>query len=628
GYGFSEFQGVGFYVNWLQILDYAIWGTPLILAGSDISSYWETNLYAGMLILLLAFSYIAIRDKKINVRIRKIAVLVILLLCINGKLFNYLMHLFHYTHGIPNRHTVYLMFYMVVLASDTYIYFSGKMKKKDKLALMLISLMTLVLLVAGAVYNGKDRAFNYILSILLILVYTALFIIKKRINMMVWLKILSFVLITEISTSYIIFFNYPYPHVDKDIYASGKLSNYEAAIKTIDTDGYERVTANHPNAPANLGMVLGYNTCAGFSGSASIGYVREMHKLGVKALDQTVNENGFNTFLNAIFSKKYILFTEESIDQNGVECIYDAIPNNGSITNVSDVSIYENNEYISPIVVAKSDFAEYNEFSKNNEYDNSNIAAFNEQLSKALTGIEGFANEEEVAFEIENEDKCEASFEGNKLIIRQGDEVLVKKGIVKTASVEFSFTAPEDGEYMVAAFDNYNLGYFKKGEKVIVKNNIDGRVFSADKKLDFSYDDAGNMFVKKKQTTADVSVLRLDMNKWQEVYQQLKANQMDVEKFEAGYIKGSLNSDSETAVFTTIPYDWSWNIIVDGKKVETKRIGDGFLSFDIDAGKHEVELKYIPKGAYVGIMLSLIFIIINITMMLYYRKGKKTIWLE
>jgi len=55
----------------------------------------------------------------------------------------------------------------------------------------------------------------------------------------------------------------------------------------------------------------------------------------------------------------------------------------------------------------------------------------------------------------------------------------------------------------------------------------------------------------------------------------------------------------------TIPYEDSWTIKIDGKKTESIKMLDSLLGVKIDPGIHNVEIKYIPKGLYLGVFISL-----------------------
>ena len=55
---------------------------------------------------------------------------------------------------------------------------------------------------------------------------------------------------------------------------------------------------------------------------------------------------------------------------------------------------------------------------------------------------------------------------------------------------------------------------------------------------------------------------------------------------------------------STIPYDTSWHIFIDGKEVLARKNMDMFLAFDCPKGMHQIQLIYRPKGFKLGCIIS------------------------
>ena len=66
------------------------------------------------------------------------------------------------------------------------------------------------------------------------------------------------------------------------------------------------------------------------------------------------------------------------------------------------------------------------------------------------------------------------------------------------------------------------------------------------------------------------------------------------------------NGNSETKyLLCTIPYDKGWNVKVDGKKAEVLDV-QNFVVLPVESGTHEIELKFIPRGLYLGMIMTLV----------------------
>ena len=83
-----------------------------------------------------------------------------------------------------------------------------------------------------------------------------------------------------------------------------------------------------------------------------------------------------------------------------------------------------------------------------------------------------------------------------------------------------------------------------------------------------------------------------------------KAETLEVKK--NGTVRLSVTADSPRQLLTTIPAEDGWRAYVDGKRVETGVWLNTFLSLNVPAGAHEVELRYTAPGLMPGLGLGLI----------------------
>lgn len=64
------------------------------------------------------------------------------------------------------------------------------------------------------------------------------------------------------------------------------------------------------------------------------------------------------------------------------------------------------------------------------------------------------------------------------------------------------------------------------------------------------------------------------------------------------------DSDNNSFMIISIPYDEGWSIQIDGKEVEYYYVNFGFIGFPIESGRHEVSMYFIPSGLKEGLILS------------------------
>ncbi len=80
------------------------------------------------------------------------------------------------------------------------------------------------------------------------------------------------------------------------------------------------------------------------------------------------------------------------------------------------------------------------------------------------------------------------------------------------------------------------------------------------------------------------------------------------------------NTQDRILVFT-IPYETDWKIRVDGKRAAPEEVYGTFLALPLKAGRHRIELSYIPKGLPAGGLISVVCAGILAVMLILETKG-------
>lgn len=98
-------------------------------------------------------------------------------------------------------------------------------------------------------------------------------------------------------------------------------------------------------------------------------------------------------------------------------------------------------------------------------------------------------------------------------------------------------------------------------------------------KLDnYSYDSINTYIVNFDSYTKDI--------------EKLKSSNFNVISYEDGYLKGKVNSNSKGVLQFATAYSENFDVLVDGKKVNTYLVNNYFLGIYLDEGVHEIELIY------------------------------------
>ena len=178
-----------------------------------------------------------------------------------------------------------------------------------------------------------------------------------------------------------------------------------------------------------------------------------------------------------------------------------------------------------------------------------------------------------------------------------------------TPHVKWNYEAPQDGLYLmyadiqdgddvtvmqndVAQSNKYgmgrsyiaSIGYFNKGDKISVYADL--KTGSSGK--------------------ARVYVNLLNKDIFEQGYAKLSDSVMTTTKLTSSSMEGKINVREKGLFYTSIPYEKGWTATVDGQKVDITPVGNSLLAFPLDAGEHEISLKYYPNGFWAGFAVSVI----------------------
>ena len=111
--------------------------------------------------------------------------------------------------------------------------------------------------------------------------------------------------------------------------------------------------------------------------------------------------------------------------------------------------------------------------------------------------------------------------------------------------------------------------------------------------------------IEKKMATDDKIILyELNEEKLKSAYAFLKKNQIHYTHYEDNHLEGKIEVEQNQIIFTSIPYDKDWKILVDGKETEPIRLLNSLLGIEVSEGTHTISLKY-QSNYLPSILLSL-----------------------
>lgn len=145
--------------------------------------------------------------------------------------------------------------------------------------------------------------------------------------------------------------------------------------------------------------------------------------------------------------------------------------------------------------------------------------------------------------------------------------------------------------------------------------------------LDIGYVEAGSTISLTPSDSEKGSlrplVYAVDEDKFKEAMTKLSAGGLNVTSYSDTRITGTITADKSGLMFTSIPYDKSWTVYVDGTPVSTQKVGDAFLAVELSAGTHTIEMKFTAGNYKAGLVISIISFII-IGSLVFFRIKFKT----
>ncbi len=127
----------------------------------------------------------------------------------------------------------------------------------------------------------------------------------------------------------------------------------------------------------------------------------------------------------------------------------------------------------------------------------------------------------------------------------------------------------------------------------------------------------------------DLQAVLFDEAAYQVAHRRLLQSPLQIENFSDAYIRGNIEMAKDGVLYTSVPYDGGWHVVVDGEYREIVPLKEAVMTLPLTAGYHELTFYYLPPGFESGLMVSLfsvnLFIGLLAFMVLYDRKRRSVL---
>lgn len=340
---------------------------------------------------------------------------------------------------------------------------------------------------------------------------------------------------------------------------------------------------------SNDELLLNYNGISHFS-SVYEGKTNELlgKYLGIFNRFYVTNYYGSTLVTNSLFNIKYVLSKQE-------------LPYYHKNNKKYDINIYENN-YNLPLGFMVDENINKIKLEKNEPFINQNNI-----LKSMDRNIENVFYKNDYEIELNNLKQDETK---EKLTYTKINESL-------PASIKLKLTTNHEG----ILYGYMSCEKFKKvdvllnGKSIIDikdENGYESNTLELGKHNTNEQVELEFLLLENEIQPKKIMFYTLDIGKFETAINLLNKEKLEIIEYNKDNIKTQINVENKKILYTSIPYDKGFEIIVDGKKQEPKKTFDTLISLELEKGKHEIEFKYTPRGLKEGSVISLIGIALYI----------------
>lgn len=439
-------------------------------------------------------------------------------------------------------------------------------------------------------------------SLILITVIILLILLSlKYMTINLFFTILLLITLGEIS------YNYIYSYKSLIYYEAPPFTAFVDKNQTImekykpsNEDFYRLDMTNNYNE--NSPLLLNYPGLSHYSSNESDKVKTFLGNLGYRNNGNwSIYANGSSEFSDSLLGVKYTITDKE---RNVPE----------KIENKNDLNIYHNKNYF-PLAFEISQKSDDNilNFDNTFEYQNMIAQTFFDYESNLYEKVDAA----DVEFELVNLSEITESSMTEFEVVDESKEAYVimqVKNFDMNSDLNLYFNNKSPGNKRVGVyFDNQ---YF--GEVSSTKNNSILTYRPSDTQIEIKL-----KVLNEKIDLQNLLLYANDSNTMTQLANIANNRGIEINSISGDKISGNIPQLTNKSNFVfTIPYDESWLVEVDGKRVNTYPVVETLLGVEIPQNSKKITLRYVPNGLILGITISLLSIILMVIYFIVYNRLK------
>jgi len=563
------------------------------------------NLYSGVLMIIVLPLYIGVKKLDIHQRIiYLILLLFVSVSCFVNPLYK-LWHGFDNPDGWTYRFAYIISFLVCIMAVDAI----EKMGKEEVKYLILSSVICTGLYIYLALKDDISRE-NIALNICLILLWFVLIVgYKCLINNYIQKAIGILAIVCTFGE---LCFNY----YDQELLKSDTLKNEYRLWNLTQRETIEELKKDNDLYRVNYlydlglcsGTYFGYNSMAHYSTAENPMVRTTMGKLGLAHAPRVLLNFGLTPVTEMLFDVRYDVYGAVYREGMTAEDTYARIEpidktlnigymvaGNAEDYHLDSKNVFENNNYLLSVMTDKEIkvFEDITEDRIKIEENGVNLQKTDEYYIVEAVPPDQRSGDVDITYWVDSDKEAYA-------YVDQEVSVLMNKGFILEGGYEnaIQYCGGLSLSY-IKALENYEKGQALK-------------IVPVDNAWRQSYENI--YFAESNKEELNVA------------YDVLKENQFNVDSFEDGIVNGRvISTEKKQLLFTSIPYDRGWSVIIDGNAGEIIPILDEtFCAVKLpDIGEHTLRFEYEAPGKWIGFVISVITGIVYLAYMVYNKRKLK-----
>lgn len=586
--------------------------TTIRSSGDDVLP----NIYCGILTIILAPLFFFTKTISKKEKVTTLLLLGTLYITFNLNFINYIWHGMHFPNDLPYRQSFIYSFVLLVMAYKTFLRLNEfKARHFGVVGAALIAYLVIVEEITSKNVNDASVLLSLALIVLYVLVLTV-FKDKKYQTM----SIAALLIICVCSEAVMCDTNAVSISVDKTPYTSdlGDFEDMKDTIDTIEKNGFYRMELTDLRTRMDPSWYY-YNGVSVFSSMANEKLSNLQDDLGL--MSNRINSYTYNPqtpVYNMMFALKYLLNNEspnvlssQYYTSVGANDTFEAFKNNYSLP-IAFMTALDVKDW------ATEDYIETWKFETG-----SDPFELQGDWFKRATGLENPFEKLEISYVTYNNiDPFTESLEATSFYYDKTTDDT-------DASTTIYLTTEKEGNVYIY-FDI--SGSNSKSLSITSSLGTASHPADQDCVLDLGRYAANETITINVPFDENVGTLKfyaytMNDETFKKGYEILSESEFVTETHEDTYIKGKVVTKNDGLLYTSIPYDKAWKVTVDGKQVETIKIGQSLLGVELQKGIHEIEFKYEATGVATGITVSIltaaVLLLLYLIKKLRERKGKK-----